>query len=262
MRNPPGTAIAFLIPLLAFASPAGAVTSRDLMRASVLQQHGVRALEAGNTKKAQRYLTEAVDLLPFYPEAHLGLGHIAMRDMRFEDALSEYGQALDGYRRLGESLNDLQAIRYRDAQDQISDLRDQILNLLITNSKASPPGLDRAITRLRDSIRRLETVEPPRGSLAPEPPGHVHFFLGNALFRLNRIEDAKRAWETCTLQSPEFPYVYNNLAVVYVKQGRMDDARRSLERAEQLGFDVNPDFKNSLGLKAEPVVGGEFGSRR
>jgi tetratricopeptide (TPR) repeat protein len=251
MTNLPRLAVPVSILLFTISGSAAGTSSRAVLRASVFQRHGMQALEAGNTKKAHRYLNEAVDILPFFPEAHLGLGHIAMQELRFEDALSEYRLARDGYREIGESRVELEGLRYRDAQNEMSDLRDQILSIERSTvvTRMSSPRFDHAISMMRDRMRRLEMVEPPTGTMiGSDPPGQIHFFLGNALFRLNRVEEALDAWETCARQSPDFAVVHNNLAVVYLKLGRREDARQSLARAETLGFSVNPDFKASLGL--------------
>ena len=55
-------------------------------------------------------------------------------------------------------------------------------------------------------------------------PGELHFYIGNALFNMNRLDEALEAWETCARMTPRFSLVYNNLAVAYWKKGRLDRA--------------------------------------
>jgi len=80
---------------------------------------------------------------------------------------------------------------------------------------------------------------PVRGE-AREAPGEVWFQIGNAQFRLGRLDEAIVSWETCAKKSPKFAQVHVNLAVAYWKQGRFDEARKALARATELGFPVNP----------------------
>jgi Flp pilus assembly protein TadD len=63
---------------------------------------------------------------------------------------------------------------------------------------------------------------------------------------LSRDEEALEAWETCVREDPSFSLVYNNLAVAYWKAGRLDEARAALTKAEELGVQVNPEFKAAL----------------
>ncbi len=78
------------------------------------------------------------------------------------------------------------------------------------------------------------------------PPGEFHFYVGNAMFQLGRVDGAVESWERCRDAKPRFAMVYNNLALAYWKQGRLDDAVAALDKAGELGFPVNPDFRADL----------------
>jgi tetratricopeptide (TPR) repeat protein len=237
----------------AFAEP----TAKDVMRASAFQNRGSQALEINNVEKARKYFEQAIAILPYYSEAHFGLGHIALREQRYEDALAEYRKALDGYGQSSEVRFHLEQIRYRDAQDKIRELRDQQMNLEhnANASKLTEAGMNQSSTGLDQRIRQLEQIPPPSRAATPEPPGEAHFHVGNALFRLNRLDEARQEWETCIRKSPGFPIAHNNLAVIYFKQGRIAEAEQSLAKAESLGFKVSPEFKADLGRAQRPSGG-------
>ena len=59
-------------------------------------------------------------------------------------------------------------------------------------------------------------------------------------------DEAIEAWETCLEHEPDFAHAYNNLAVVYWKMNRFDEARASVRKVEELGLQVNPEFKAEL----------------
>jgi len=57
------------------------------------------------------------------------------------------------------------------------------------------------------------------------------FFKGVALSKLNKRNDAIRAFVAMTEKHPDLPEPYNNLAVLYAEQGQFDKARKALEAA-------------------------------
>lgn len=64
------------------------------------------------------------------------------------------------------------------------------------------------------------------------------FKRGTVLARLNRDDDAIRQFTELTQLYPELPEPYNNLATLYAKHGRYQEARTALETAVQ----ANPSY--------------------
>jgi Flp pilus assembly protein TadD len=135
-----------------------------------------------------------------------------------------------------------------EAQKKIIEIQDQIAYLRSTRVATRSPEatIERQIRMLEEEVRRLEASEPPVKEAGHEAPGEVYFFIGNALFNLGRVDEAVVQWERCREKSPKFPLVYNNLAVAYWRSGRREEARQMLARAEELGFPVDPRFKEDL----------------
>lgn len=237
----------------AFAGP----TSRQIRDADNNFKFAARALKAGNVRKARTYYTKALEIIPSFPEAHIGMGHIALGEGRFEDALREYEAARNGYAELGDALFDHELTRYMEAQQQIRDIRDRIRELqraLTLRPALDPHTIEREIVQLEASSQQLESIKAPlRGGI--EPPGELSFYAGNALFRLGRVDEAIREWEICTQKSPKFPLVYNNLAVAYIKKSRLHDALQSVALAERMGVVVNPGLKADLERSMTDMAG-------
>jgi tetratricopeptide (TPR) repeat protein len=70
------------------------------------------------------------------------------------------------------------------------------------------------------------------GHLASAPQdAEARFTRGLVLVRLNRNDDAAKAFSELTRDYPQLPEPYNNLAVIYAQQGDYDKARDALEAA-------------------------------
>lgn len=96
---------------------------------------------------------------------------------------------------------------------------------------AASPAVDEAQQlvnqgRLEEALERLERH---LGS-APQD-AEARFTRGLVLVRLNRNEDAAKAFADLTRDYPQLPEPYNNLAVIYAQQGEYDKARDALEAA-------------------------------
>jgi tetratricopeptide (TPR) repeat protein len=231
---------------------------RDLRRAIAEADRGESALAKGNLKKARESFDRALVAVPDFPAGHLGLGHIAMREKRFEDALSEFRAAENGYKEMSSLTIQMEAARYVRSRDELELLRTQLTQVEsrvmqsqtrpgdASASGASEGQLERERTQLQSRIQALEAMRPPSSSNAREAPAEVLFFEGNALFNLKRTPDAITVWEASLVRDPKQPLVQNNLAVAYWMTGRLDDAQTAMARAEALGFKVNPNFRADL----------------
>lgn len=234
--------------LLLAAGPACAeVRPGNLNKANRYCQTAVRLLKAGKTDQAREKFEKALSLVPTFPIAHIGLGDLAMSEGRFEVALEEYTKARDGYADLGSMFYKLQARRFADARKEITSLRDGL------NNPAGQGAI--GFTSLRRSqienrISQLESIDAPDKNQMNEPPGEIFFKIGNALFRLGRLDEARQAWQTCAEKSEKFALVHNNLALLYMQAGDYEAAKKELARAEELGFKVNPKFKADLEKRA------------
>ncbi len=237
------------------AVTAGPVEPADMRKAERHYNTGVQALVAGNYTKAREEFDKSLASAPGFPPALLGRGHVELAGKNFAEALRDYTAARDGYTAFGDTLQRFEMERYAKTQDEIRQLRDQQREL---QNQARGPGSEEGQTTTQINLERtieqriqsLEAVQMPTTSGGNEPPGDVYFHIGNALFRLERYDEARVEWETCARKSEKFPLVRNNLAVVYLKAGRIDDARRAVAEAESLGMTVNPALKAEIERRA------------
>lgn len=224
----------------------GLAAAAALERAALQCDRGFTALGNGEIERARAAFEKAAKLAPAYPEAHVGLGHVAMRESRYDDALAEYQAARDGYGQLADALFEIENKRYAEVQQTLPRLQVQLAQLQSGQTKIPESELRWTIAATQEKIRDLEMVQPPQKDRMAEPPGRIDFYLGNALCRLGRWEEAVAVYETCLTKMPGFGEAWNNLALAYWKADRHRDALGALQEAEGLGFEVNPSFKADL----------------
>jgi tetratricopeptide (TPR) repeat protein len=212
-------------------------------------QFALQAMRSGNVSKAKSLYGKALKSFPDFPDALTGLGHVAMSERHFDQALTHFQGAERAYQTFSNSLFELQRERFQRSQEQIASLRDEIRDtqrLISARMAYGETGrLEQHIMQLEGQIQQLENSKAPDVAGTAEP-GELHFYIGNALFNMNRLDKALDEWETCARMAPHFSLVYNNLAVAYWKKGKLDRALESLARAERLGLPVNPAFKADL----------------
>ena len=271
----PVTTILGSVLLAATTAAAGTLEAneRALRQAMGYSQRGMRTLEKGNGARAAEDFKRALAQVPELPEAHAGLGHVAMQQRRFEDALAAYRRAQEAYRRFAADRVDLAQDRYSRDRDRLQYVEDQ-KNVIeqeqrraqvrgggITGGASPSEGrLQRQRLEYEQEIARLQSQTqsvPAFEADASEPPASYYFYEANALFNLKRNDEAIAAWKHAVERDPEYGVAYNNLAVVYWMTGRLDDARASLARADELGFKVNPSFRADL----EKSIAGQASAR-
>jgi len=93
--------------------------------------------------------------------------------------------------------------------------------------------IDTQINQLRNQRRR----NPDKPT---EVPGWISLALGSAYFRTDAMADAEREYRAASKVEPKLGEAHNNLAVVLVLTGRLDDAEREMKAAEKAGFRVSP----------------------
>lgn len=72
----------------------------------------------------------------------------------------------------------------------------------------------------------------------------MRFLRGNLLAEQNRTSEAIKVFQKLSLDYPDLPEPYNNLAVLYAAQGRMEDARDALEHALRTDATYATAFRN------------------
>ena len=234
--------------LAAAAAPAEKqLSTRKFHEAITHCRSGDEALSRGELSRASEQFENALAIVPDFPEAYMGLGHIGMVRRDYAAALGAYTRARDAYGRLSQQLLDHRLREKGNSQLEIQSRRDDIVNL--TKILQGGIALESRVREIEREINYFDRLEVPHEDKRAATPANVYFFRGNALFHLDRLEEAVADWEEASRRAPDFGPVFNNLALAYWKLGKREQAQQCLARAEELGVTVHPDFKQ---LVVEP----------
>jgi Flp pilus assembly protein TadD len=88
------------------------------------------------------------------------------------------------------------------------------------------------VQALQSAGRRADALKLAEEVLAKNPRDvQMRFVRGVLLVELQRPEEARNVFERLTEDFPELPEPYNNLAVLYAGEGRLESARAELDKA-------------------------------
>ncbi len=172
--------------------------------------------------------------------AHYGLGQAYMNLERFSDAVAAYKGCIDASRTLHGLRQTNQFEVDRQRQDSIRALKET----LGPNVKMDPLKQTQVEQQLRDLENQRTSIDAPF-----QAPAEVLLAIGSAYFRKGDREEAEIEWKAAIAVNPKLGEAHNNLAVIYMQSGRLDEAEQELKLAEKSGFRVNPQFKTDLKKK-------------
>ncbi len=230
------------------------IPGENLKRAVVHTDTGNDLLSKGDGKGALEHFNKVLTLVPNFPDALIGIGHLRMKSGEFAEALLSYENARTSYAELGLDIYEVRLSTYVKIQGQISRINNSI------NAMGDPHGSLSALAKIREmeqTRRNLSLVQMPSKETAQEAPGEIFFHIGNAHFRMNHLDEAIINWETCARLSSLFAQVHNNLAVAYWKKSQFENAKRHLAKAAELGFPVPAKMKDDLEKAALSATHGQ-----
>ena len=122
--------------------------------------------------------------------------------------------------------------------DGLAKLLEAIAPSVDTRVPLTPTETTKRIEGLLRVGRTQEALKEVEQRLATEAnrasPGtdvQLMFMHARVLTELDRSSEAEAIYQKMTMRFPELPEPWNNLAVIYVKRGELEQARRALEMA-------------------------------
>ena len=207
---------------------------------------GQDALRAEHFDEAEREFKQAIELDPILELAHYGLGQTYMATKRYVEAVRAYVGARDAFHRaVGDQITNRVEAETR-LDDQIRALRDQRRAVESGRLRTSGTNVTTLLAQIDDQIRQLEGMRRRDHASTPPTPAYISIALGSAYFRTSAFADAEREWRAALQVDPKLGEAHNNLAVVLMLTGRLDEAERELELAEKNGHRVSDAFKADL----------------
>jgi tetratricopeptide (TPR) repeat protein len=252
MRRSPALALLLMV---AFGAGAGAGPGsalaapvvNEVTRRQALEHYrvGQELMYAEAWERAEAEFKSAIGLDPLMVVAHYGLGQTYMAMKRYPEAIRAFSSTIAAHKEVDALRMVDQAQADQRVEDQILQLREG-LRAIQSSTKLQVMGLrDNMLLKVEEQIRSLENSKR-RAAGAAEVPAEFSLALGSAHFRNGALTDALGHYQSAVRVRPRFGEAHNNLAVVYMMMGRLEDAEKQLKAAEQAGYRVNPQFKADL----------------
>jgi tetratricopeptide (TPR) repeat protein len=229
--------------------PRGNAFNPDVARANRHYATGWGLMRSEDWAGAVKEFQQVIDIDPKFALAYYSLGRGEMGLRHFSKAIEAYTKCRELYvAGGGESFtNQLNRTRY---------LEDRILEQTMALQEAQQAGgIKQAsgsqqlyIQELKNTIKHLEQQRDSSQNVVIDTsvPYFVPMALGAAYFRSGKIEDAEREYKAAIDANSASGETHNNLAVLYMTTGRLEEATSEVRLAEKTGFKVNPQFKEDL----------------
>lgn len=234
--------------LVSIATQVGASTPLTPRQEAAATEHfrnGMQALASEKWDRAETEFKAAVKIDPLYDAAFYGLGQVYMVKRQYEDAIRAYADSRTAFKASAEARATNKVTTDRRIRDHIQALQDYIRNLERAGPRGNP-NIVADIQRQRVRIRQLEVQLTMAAGSMPDVPAGLSLALGSAFFRIGAFAEAEREYLEAVRVDPGFGEAHNNLAVVYMLNGRLTQAEQEISLAEQAGFRVSPNLKADL----------------
>jgi Flp pilus assembly protein TadD len=202
---------------------------------------GEELMQQRSLERAAREYEAAIQLDPEYTLAHYSLGQAYM-------ALKRYPSAVEAYLACRETIRARAALDLRKRAELERERDDEIREVqrLLTRWELSGSASPLNTARIEDQLRLLQQERDKGAANRLVIPPELSVALGSACFRSGRLPDAEREYRAAIEVDKKTGSAHNNLAVILMMTGRLEEAEESVRLAEKAGFPVNPRFKQDL----------------
>jgi tetratricopeptide (TPR) repeat protein len=238
---------ALVLGMLAAASPAQEML--DQQRRDKAQKHyqaGQEYMLSEAFEKAEGEFKSATDLDPNHVMAFYGLGQARMALKKYPAAVQAYTACRDLFLRLASTDQRSKQERDRKLRDEVQEIEQLVARVRSAQSRREAGSMEGQLISLeqRRSVLRDQLGRDSHDS--PRVPAEVSLGLGSAHFRLGQNQQAEENYRAAIAVDAKMGAAHNNLAVIYMLSGRLDEAEREMKAAEKAGFTVSPRFKEDL----------------
>lgn len=247
----------------AVASEVCAPVSEEAREAARDELEDAQArIVAQDWPSAEALLREALRVDPGRGLAHYGLGQALLAQERPAEAVEAFRRSREAFRCVLSLPPEERRAVERERARQIRRLKDALANLervgpvlpqvkgQAVNTRQPMPTHGERLRAVREIEDRLDELE--RASVARDPaPPFVTFALGTALFQAGDLEGSEAELRSAVAADPGSGDAHNNLALVLMLNGRLEEAQREAERAVELGVPVHPRLFDEIEKRRE-----------
>jgi len=223
--------------------------SPEAKRANQHYRNGWEAIHKENWDEAAKEFQTAIDSDDKFALAYYSLGRAEMGRRSFQKAIAAYNACKQLYLRIGGE-------RFTNQLDYRKRLEDRILEYEtalreaqnVSSGKSSSQSQQLYTRELQAQLNNLQQAKDRNDNVDIDArvPYFVPMALGAAYFRSGQFADAEREYNEAIQANPDSGETHNNLAVLYLTTGRIDQAEKEVAKAEDTGFKVNPGLKDDI----------------
>lgn len=207
-------------------------------------QAGEELMRSETFEEAAREFKTALEFDPDYVLAHYSLGQAYMSLKRFPDAVGAYTNCRGVIQRQSSLDQRARTELDKQNQDELTELKQSLQR--VRSGQIKGVDVEHEALKIEERIRVVENASHNGREQRFQVPADLSLALGSAYLRSGQLPDAERAYLEATQVDPKMGSAYNNLAVVYMLTSRLDDAEKSVKRAEKAGFPVSPQLKKDI----------------
>jgi tetratricopeptide (TPR) repeat protein len=246
MKSARRFAVAFLLAAAFLPHTALAQEPPDKQKRQEAFRHyqaGITHMRSEDWDQAAREFKAAIRLDPLMTLAHYSLGQTYMATKSYPDAVKAFEACNEAYMKLASLEITDSALSDQRRHEEIRELREAIQGFQSGTLKTSQVQMQ--VLKLENRLAELERTKS-RGTQTAEIPAEFSLALGSAHFRSGALPQAEEHYKAALKANPKMGEAHNNVAVVYMLTGRLDEAKAEVKLAEKAGFKVNPKFKEDL----------------
>jgi protein O-GlcNAc transferase len=247
-------ALAALLLTAQVVTPPDPRVKKQQAEATQHYRAGLSHLGSERFEKAAEEFRAAIGLDPLLVMAHYGLGQTYMAVKRYPDAIEAYRGCKKAYQDLAALKQSRELETSGRREDTERDMRDMLRELQMQLSQpisqSERERIGRQILDIEgslDSLRRLKGMGLGESAIPPE----FSLALGSALFRGGQVVEAEAEYLEALKINPKYGQVHNNLAVICMMSGRLDEAEEHVKAAEKSGLKVGREFKEELARRRQ-----------
>lgn len=236
------------VPAVSQTSTSGS-TQMQRTEAQKAYERGQDLMQRESFEEASVHFRTAIGLDPMHWLAHYSLGQAQMALKRYPEAIKAYLACRDVFVSFATLDASEQNTLERLREDEIRNVRDELVRVQQGKVKTgSPLSLE---VQLQEQLRVLEGGRMRGNERVVAIPAGLMLGLGSAYFRSGQKAEALAAFQEAVAIDPKLGPAHNNLAVMYMMDGRFDEARAEVKRAEKAGTRVADSFKQELERRAK-----------
>jgi tetratricopeptide (TPR) repeat protein len=243
-----------LITMLGMSAPAAGQLVPQVPRGNVFKPEIDRAkrhYESGWQLYRHEEFEQAVAAMPTFADGYYAVGRAEMAQRHFVNAIAAFTKCRDLYAtNAGDDL-----VKQTDGTHRLDELiqeQQMVLQQLQSSfGKSQGQTSGQSAKLIQNKIDQLVLARDRNQNVVLDVsvPFYVPLSLGAAYFRSNRFEDAEREFKAAIEANSKSGESHNNLAVLYMTVGRIEEAATEVALAEKTGFKVNPGLKEDLAAR-------------